>query len=164
MRARTNPCAAPTPKAVNTVIALSSINESRRQPRRNVRIPEYCSRSKLDGTSKAKQRRLAFSCLFVHSFMCSTISFTNLLIHWCLCFLPPPPLPRVPSQELRLSAIFVFGYSFFHSFIHPIFFLSLVASSVFPSPPQPGCSSPFMRLAEHLTALGAWCKQYLPGW
>ena len=27
-----------------------------------------------------------------------------------------------------------------------------------------GCSSPFMRLAEHLTALRAWCKQYLPGW
>ena len=27
-----------------------------------------------------------------------------------------------------------------------------------------GCSSPFMRLAEHLTALRAWCKQCLPGW
>ena len=27
-----------------------------------------------------------------------------------------------------------------------------------------GCSSPFMRLAEHLTALRDWCKQqYLPG-
>ena len=26
-----------------------------------------------------------------------------------------------------------------------------------------GCSSPFMRLAEHLTALRAWCKQCLPG-
>ena len=25
-----------------------------------------------------------------------------------------------------------------------------------------GCSSPFMRLAEHLTALRAWCKQCLP--
>ena len=27
-----------------------------------------------------------------------------------------------------------------------------------------GCSSPFMRLAEYLTALRAWCKQSLPGW
>ena len=27
-----------------------------------------------------------------------------------------------------------------------------------------GCSSPFMRLAEHLTALRVWCKQCLPGW
>ena len=27
-----------------------------------------------------------------------------------------------------------------------------------------GCSSPFMRLAEHLTAFRAWCKQCLPGW
>ena len=26
-----------------------------------------------------------------------------------------------------------------------------------------GCSSPFMRLAEHLTALRAWCKQCLLG-
>ena len=26
-----------------------------------------------------------------------------------------------------------------------------------------GCSSPFMRLAEHLTAPRAWCKQCLPG-
>ena len=26
-----------------------------------------------------------------------------------------------------------------------------------------GCSSPFMRLAERLTALRAWCKQCLPG-
>ena len=26
------------------------------------------------------------------------------------------------------------------------------------------CSSPFMRLAEHLTALRAWCKQCLSGW
>ena len=25
-----------------------------------------------------------------------------------------------------------------------------------------GCSSPFMRLLEHITALGAWCKQCLP--
>ena len=34
-------------------------------------------------------------------------------------------------------------------------------------PPQKrflvGCSSPFKRLAQHLTALRAWCKQYLPG-
>ena len=27
-----------------------------------------------------------------------------------------------------------------------------------------GFSSPFKRLAEHLTALHAWCKQCLPGW
>ena len=27
-----------------------------------------------------------------------------------------------------------------------------------------GRSSPFLRLAEHLTALRAWCKQCLPGW
>ena len=27
-----------------------------------------------------------------------------------------------------------------------------------------GCSPPFMRLAEHLAALRAWCKQCLPGW
>ena len=27
-----------------------------------------------------------------------------------------------------------------------------------------GCSSPFMRLAEHLTALRAWYKQCLSGW
>ena len=27
-----------------------------------------------------------------------------------------------------------------------------------------GCSSTFMRLAEHLTALRTWCKQCLPGW
>ena len=27
-----------------------------------------------------------------------------------------------------------------------------------------GCSSPFMRLADHLTALRAWCKQCPPGW
>ena len=27
-----------------------------------------------------------------------------------------------------------------------------------------GCSSPFVRLAEHLTALRAWGNQYLPGW
>ena len=27
-----------------------------------------------------------------------------------------------------------------------------------------GCSSPFMRLAEHVTARRAWCKQCLPGW
>ena len=27
-----------------------------------------------------------------------------------------------------------------------------------------GCSSPFMRLAEHLTAHRAWCKQCLPFW
>ena len=26
------------------------------------------------------------------------------------------------------------------------------------------CSAPFMRLAEHLTALRAWCKQCLPDW
>ena len=26
-----------------------------------------------------------------------------------------------------------------------------------------GCSSPFMRLAEHLTVLRAWCQRYLPG-
>ena len=32
-----------------------------------------------------------------------------------------------------------------------------------PPPPPVGCSSPFMRLAEHLTALCAWCKQCLPG-
>ena len=25
------------------------------------------------------------------------------------------------------------------------------------------CSSPLVRLAQHLTALRAWCKQYLPG-
>ena len=35
------------------------------------------------------------------------------------------------------------------------------------SPPQNrffvGCSSPFVRLTRHLTALRAWCKQYLPG-
>ena len=35
-------------------------------------------------------------------------------------------------------------------------------------PPGPkrfleGCSAPFMRLAQHLTALCAWCKQCLPG-
>ena len=27
-----------------------------------------------------------------------------------------------------------------------------------------GCSSPFMRLAEHFTTLRAWFKQCLPGW
>ena len=27
-----------------------------------------------------------------------------------------------------------------------------------------GCSSPFMRLAEHLAALHAWCKRDVPGW
>ena len=27
-----------------------------------------------------------------------------------------------------------------------------------------GCSSPFTRLADHLTALRTWCKQCLPGW
>ena len=27
-----------------------------------------------------------------------------------------------------------------------------------------GCSSPFIRRAEHLTALRAWCKQCLPAW
>ena len=27
-----------------------------------------------------------------------------------------------------------------------------------------GYSSPFMRLAEHLMVLRAWCKQCLPGW
>ena len=27
-----------------------------------------------------------------------------------------------------------------------------------------GCSSTFLRLAEHRTALRAWCKQCLPGW
>ena len=27
-----------------------------------------------------------------------------------------------------------------------------------------GCSSSFLRLAEHLTVLRAWCKQHLPGW
>ena len=27
-----------------------------------------------------------------------------------------------------------------------------------------GCSSLFMQLAEHFTALRAWCKQCLPGW
>ena len=27
-----------------------------------------------------------------------------------------------------------------------------------------GCSSPFIPLAEHLTARRAWCKQCLPGW
>ena len=26
-----------------------------------------------------------------------------------------------------------------------------------------GCSSPFVQLARHLTAVRAWCKQYLPG-
>ena len=35
------------------------------------------------------------------------------------------------------------------------------------NPPQKrilvGCSSPFMRLAEHITALRAWCKQCMPG-
>ena len=27
-----------------------------------------------------------------------------------------------------------------------------------------GCSSPFMGLVEHLTALRIWCKKWLPGW
>ena len=35
--------------------------------------------------------------------------------------------------------------------------------SVYEPPPLVGCSSPFMRLARHLTALRPWCKQCLPG-
>lgn len=38
----TRPCATPTPSAAHTVMALSRSNESRRQPRRTVRTPEYC--------------------------------------------------------------------------------------------------------------------------
>ena len=61
----------------------------------------------------------------------------------------PPPPPAPPNNSLALSSISKkvstrCRRSSYERFLE-------------------GCSSPFMRLAEHVTALRAWCKQCVSG-
>ena len=76
-------------------------------------------------------------------FLCDSKKRTFLFFTFLLGFgIPPSPLP-----DLLIEAVIYMQYA---CPPHKRFFV--------------GCNSPFMRLAEHLTARRAWCKQCLPGW
>ena len=70
------------------------------------------------------------------------------------------------SFSLSLSFSFTFSFSFSLAFF---FFKQKTAYEIMPSLVgsemciRDRCSSPFMRLAQHLKALRAWCKLCLPG-
>ena len=76
-------------------------------------------------------------------------------ITWCL-------YGKAPMRQLHGKPIAVSGSGYTRKQINS--FEAVIHTQE--SPPQKGllvgCSSLFMRLARHLTALRAWCKQHLP--
>ena len=78
---------------------------------------------------------------------------------------PPPSLPIKKEAKKQPPAIAVSGSG--HTRKQSNSFDAVI--HVQESPPHKrflrvvGCNSNFMRLAQHLTALRAWCKQCLPG-